>query len=104
MIKTEKKLQKMYLTYYNLLLVQDLWQIHDQILPIIFLKEFINLNVSSGMTMKNVKQVELNKYCDCFLEYKNFKDDLIEYKCLCCNKNYQHKFDEKLKERVFNTY
>ena len=29
------------------------------------------------------------KYCDCFLEYINFKDDLIEYKCLCCNKNYQ---------------
>ena len=35
--------------------------------------------------------------CDCFLEYKNFKDDLIEYKCLCCNKNYQQKFDERLK-------
>ena len=24
--------------------------------------------------------------------------------CLCCNKNYQQKFDEKLKERFFNTY
>ena len=34
----------------------------------------------------------------------NFKDDLIEYKGLCCNKNYQHKFDEKLKELFFNTY
>ena len=44
------------------------------------------------------------KYCDCFLQYTNFKDDLIKYKCLCCNKNYQHKFDEKLKERFFNTY
>ena len=22
------------------------------------------------------------KYCDCFLEYANFKDDLTEYKCL----------------------
>ena len=44
------------------------------------------------------------KYCNCFLEYMNFKDDLIEYKCLCCNKNYQHKFDEKLKERFFNIY
>ena len=31
-------------------------------------------------------------------------DDLIKYKCLCCNKNYQQKFDEKLKERFFNTY
>ena len=24
---------------------------------------------------------------DCFLEHTIFKDDLIEYKCLCCNKN-----------------
>ena len=28
------------------------------------------------------------KYCSCFLDYTNFKEDLIEYKCLCCNKNY----------------
>ena len=44
------------------------------------------------------------KYCNCFLEYANFTDDLIEYKCLCCNKNYQKKFDKKLKQRFFNTY
>ena len=37
------------------------------------------------------------KYCNCFLEYTNF-NDLIEYKCLCCNKHYQQMFDEKLKE------
>ena len=43
------------------------------------------------------------KYWNCFLEYTNFKDDLIGHKCLCCNKNYQQKFDEKLKERFFNT-
>ena len=24
----------------------------------------------------------------CFFEYAYFKDDLIECKCLCCNKNY----------------
>ena len=35
------------------------------------------------------------KYCVCFFEYANFKDDLIVYQCLSCNKNYQHKFDEK---------
>ena len=40
------------------------------------------------------------KYRKCFLEYMNFKDDLIESKCLCCNSNYQ----QKLKERFFNTY
>ena len=27
----------------------------------------------------------------------------MKYKSLCCNKNYQQKFDEKLKERFFNT-
>ena len=43
-------------------------------------------------------------YCDCFLEYTKFKDDLIEYKYLCCNKNCQNKFAKKLKERFVNTY
>ena len=44
------------------------------------------------------------KYCNCFLEYTNFKDDLTEYKCLSCTKSYQQKLDEKFKERLFNTY
>ena len=44
------------------------------------------------------------KHCDCFLPYINVKDNLIEYKCLNCNKNCQRKLDEKLKERFFNTY
>ena len=44
------------------------------------------------------------KYCNCFLEYTNFKDALLEYKCLCRNKNYQQKFNEKLIEQFFNTY
>ena len=43
------------------------------------------------------------KYCNCFLEYTNFKDNLIKYKCLCLNKKYHRKFDEKLKQRFFNT-
>ena len=44
------------------------------------------------------------KYCDCFLEYTNFKDNLREHKCFCCNKSCQQKFGEKLKEIFFNTY
>ena len=32
------------------------------------------------------------KYSDCFLRYTNFEDDLVEYKCLCCNKNYQQNY------------
>ena len=50
----------------------------------------------------------IKKYCDCFLEYENFKDDLIEPKCLCClccNKSYQQKLTKKLKKkRFFNSY
>ena len=56
----EQKLQKMYLTYYNLLIVENLWQVHYQILSIIFLKEFTELNVNTDMMIKNVKLVELN--------------------------------------------
>ena len=33
-----------------------------------------------------------------------FINDLIERKCLCRNKNYEQKFDEKLRERFLNTY
>ena len=43
------------------------------------------------------------KYCNSFLEYAHFKDDLLEYKCLSCNNSHQRKFDEKLKERFFVT-
>ena len=84
----DKKLQKIYFTYYNLLIAQNLWQVHYQILSIIFLK-------------KNIKLAELiinivnNKYC--FLEYTNLKDNLLKYKYLCCNKNYLKKNEEKLK-------
>ena len=56
----------------------------------------------------NVKKCEncRIKYKDweCFLEYTNFKDYLIEYKCLYCNENYQKSFDENLKKRFFNIY
>ena len=43
----KKKLQKLYLTDYNLLTTQDSWQAHLQILLIILLKEFIKLNVQT---------------------------------------------------------
>ena len=44
--KKEKKFQKIYLTYYNLLIVLDLWQAHYQILFIIYLIQFTELNVN----------------------------------------------------------
>ena len=55
------KLQKVCLIYYNLLIEQDLWQAHYQILSVIFLKEFIELNVNANMMTKSMRLVELNK-------------------------------------------
>ena len=59
LMKMEQKLQKIYLTYYNLLIAQDLWQAHYQVLSIIFLEEFIELNVNTNM-MILVRLVKLN--------------------------------------------
>ena len=44
------------------------------------------------------------KYCNCFLEYTNFQDDLIEDKCLSCNKKHQRKLDEKLKKKKISNH
>ena len=55
----ENKLQKINLTYYNVLIAQDLWQAH-QILSIISLKELTELNVNTEMAIKNMRLVELN--------------------------------------------
>ena len=101
LIKMQKKLQKIHLTCYNLLIAQA----HYQIRSIIFLKELIKLNENTDTMIKNICETCRIKYryCDCFLEYTNFKDDLTEYKCLLCYKNCQRKFDEKLKKPLFNT-
>ena len=56
----EKNLQNIYATYYNLLIAQGLWQAHYKILSIIFLKEFLKLNVNKNMMIENVKLAELN--------------------------------------------
>ena len=44
------------------------------------------------------------KDCECSLKKINVKYDLIEYKRLCCKKNYQNKFDENLKKQFANIY
>ena len=53
--KNEEKVKK---AYYNLLIVQDLWQAHYQILLIILLKKFIELNVNMDMMIKKKKKCE----------------------------------------------
>ena len=85
LIKNEEMLQKQYLTKYNLLIAQGLWQAHYQILLIILLKEFIKLNTK----MNAICEACGIKYRDCesCLEYTNLEDYLILYRYLCCNKN-----------------
>ena len=56
----EKKLQKMYLAFYSLLIAQGLWQAHYKILLIIYLNDFTELNINLNVAIKNVKYVELN--------------------------------------------
>ena len=56
----KKLARKIYLTYYSLLIAEDLWQAHYQILTIIFLKKLIELSVNTDMITKNVKFAKLN--------------------------------------------
>ena len=70
----ENKVQTMYSTDYNLLIVQDLQQDHYQILSIILLKEFIKLNVNRDRMIKNVKPAEFDKnIATAFLHTQNSK-------------------------------
>ena len=99
------EITKLYITDYNLLIMQYLWQAQYLTLLISLLKELMKLNINTSTTIKYVKLVEIsNKYSDRVLEYADFKADLIEYRCLCCNKNYQKTFNKMVNERLFNTY
>ena len=65
---------KPYFTDYNLLIAQDLWQAHYQILLIILLKEFIKLNVITNTMIKNVTLAELDtNITSVFLNIKTLK-------------------------------
>ena len=51
------KLQKIYPTYYNVLVAQDFWKARYQILLIIFLKIFIELDLNMDKMIKRLKLV-----------------------------------------------
>ena len=56
------------------MIVLDLSQVHYQILPIIFLKEFIKFNVNLDTMIKNMRHMELNiSMVAVFLNRKNLK-------------------------------
>ena len=39
-----------------------------------------------------------------FLEFENVKDDLIEYKCLSCNKVYSNRLDKNFLKKFKNAF
>ena len=56
------------------MIAKDLLQAHYQILSIIFLKKFIELNGNTDMMITNVRVVELNiSIATVFLNMKTFK-------------------------------
>ena len=68
-------------------------------------KEILKIKCKYGHDNKKCGKCGI-KYKDskfCF-EYANFKNNLIEEKCLCCNKNYQKNFHENLKKGFANKY
>ena len=62
------------------------------------LKQIIKLNINTDTMIKDVKFDDLNIGIRTILEFKCFKDDLIECKI------YQQKLEEKLKKRFSNRY
>ena len=101
MIKEE--ITKKIVIYYSFLIAQDLWQAHYPNIVNNLSEGIHRINCKLGLDDKKCETCGIKyKYCNCFLEYKNLADGLIEYRYSCCNKNYQHKFDEKLKDCFFN--
>ena len=53
------------------------------------------------MITKNVKRCGINyKGYESCLGYNNVKDDLLEYKCLCCDSNFRKRIDKSLKKNL----
>ena len=64
-------------------------------------EEIHRIKCKFGHDDKKCETCEIKcKYSNFFLEYTNFRVNNF----LRCNKNYQHKFDEMLKKRIFTTY
>ena len=62
-------------------------------------ERILKVKCKYGNGNKKFKTYEIKcKGCKYCFEYTNVKDDLVVFECLCCNKNYQKKFDENLKK------
>ena len=74
LIKKEKKSQKLYLTDYNLLIAQDLWQANHHLAEGIYRIKYKYQHNDKEYGTQGIKY----KDCECCLEYTNVKDNLIQ--------------------------
>ena len=72
LIKKEMRILQPFLTKYNLLIVQDLRQVHYRNFSKTLQKEFTKTNTNIVIVFLNI----------------SVKDNLIKYKCLSCIKDY----------------
>ena len=73
------ELQKMYLTYYNLLMAHDLLQDYLSSLASNLSKGIHKTKCKYGQDNKKCETCRMKyKNCNCFLEYINFKDNLAK--------------------------
>ena len=84
----KKKLQKIYLTFYSLFIDSEEFMANSLSNLVKNLSEGLHkIKCQLGHDDKKCETYGIKyKYCDSFLEYANFEDNLIEYKCLSCNK------------------
>ena len=97
-MKMNKKSQNLYLADQKLLIAQNSWQFRYRILLTILLETIHKIKCKNEDHNKICETCGIKyKNCQYFLEYTNLKEGLINYKGLCCNKNYQNRFDKNLK-------
>ena len=86
------------------MIAQDLRQAHFQSLLKVLLRKLTANRIKCQYGHDNAKCETCGikyKDCECCLEYKTSKDDLILCECLGCNRNYQ--FGENVKKQFANT-
>ena len=86
----------------NLLIAEDSWQAHYQNLFNNLSERIHRIKCKFGHNDKKCETCVIKyKFCDCFLEYTHFKDDLIEYKCSCCKKKSSTQVRQNVKRTIF---
>ena len=78
--------------------------------PISYRQQFVNSAVFMASSLSNlvdnlakgIHKIKCRNCDTCCIDYTNAEDVLIEYKCLCCNKDYQKSLMKRWKLRFAN--